>query len=153
MKPTILRGKGRKIDKTVIQKQAEKWSCGCPLVGGMYSSFVDCECILSPWRVNETHQACVWMLLPVSREASEPGWGTLRWGHKCVSSLDVCSRLLSWPPPRSVPGAVLGGRGAPKERSSVYTQEYKKEKCPLEKTDHISFREGSGSCPNLLVEM
>lgn len=53
----------------------------------------------------------------------------------------------------SVPGAGLGGAGAPKERSPAYIQEYKKEKCPLEKTDRISFREGSGSCPNLLVEV
>lgn len=55
--------------------------------------------------------------------------------------------------PCCVPGAVLGGIGAPKERSPVYIQEYKKEKCPLEKTDHISFREGSGFCPDLLVEV
>lgn len=131
-------------------------SCGCPLVGGMYSSFVDWESVLSPWRVNETRQACVWKPFPVFREALEPSRCTLHSVHMCMPSLEgtLLSALLS----RSfklcsVPGAGLGGTGPPKERSPAYIQEYKKEKCPLEKTDRISFREGSGSCPNLLVKV
>lgn len=152
VKPTILRGKGRKTDKTVIQKQAGKWShVVVPFVGGMHSSFVDSESLLSPWRVTEAHQACVWKPFPVLREDSDPDGAPFTCGCFHQGCAVYCSP--SWRfEPCPVHGAVLGGIGAPKEMSPTYTQEYKKEKCLLEKTDHISFRKESRSCPNLLVE-
>lgn len=66
-------------------------SCGCPPVGGMYSSFVDS--LLRVWRINKAHWECVLKPFPELGEDSEARWRTLLKVHMSMPSLELCSCL------------------------------------------------------------
>lgn len=132
---------GRQIRQWFRNKQENGVMWLSPL-GGMYSRSVDWDSLLSTWRVNKAHQECVLKSFPPLGADAEPRQSTLHKVHMCTPLWEFCSEAAPalGLGPCSGPGLCWGHWGLYRGSLGACPQEYQKGRCPLEKTDHSSFR-------------